>query len=167
MEDWHYGGLEVDQRIQEGRDKQIDPSQPPPRLRKYDEDDDHGRYLNEKQMIYSHEIPQSTPTSATSESSMDSLGPETPKPKGIDKSVLPPLPPRDQRICGLRRRSFWVLFTVALLLIVAAAVVGGVVGGMRRTASSGSSTNSTTTSSAPAALPSSSSSPPVARIPVQ
>ncbi|KAL9609581.1 MAG: hypothetical protein Q9167_005654, partial [Letrouitia subvulpina] len=158
MDQREYGGLEVDTRMKEGRDKQIDSSKPPPTLRK-NEDEDHGRYLNEKQMIQAHEIPQSTPTSATSGSSMGSLGPNTPRLKTIEESIDSCPEPEDRRICGLRRRNFWVLFAVILVLVIVAAVVGGVVGGTRRSSSNPSSPNPANTPSPP--------SPPTTNTPVQ
>ncbi|ERF73940.1 hypothetical protein EPUS_05363 [Endocarpon pusillum Z07020] len=43
-----------------------------------------------------------------------------------------PLPKRAQRICGLRRRTFWILVILSSVVIVGAAVGGGVGGTMAR-----------------------------------
>lgn len=38
----------------------------------------------------------------------------------------------DRRICGMRRRAFWILFSIILAIIAIAAIIGGAVGGTRR-----------------------------------
>jgi hypothetical protein len=44
-----------------------------------------------------------------------------------DRHVAVPL--EEQRICGLRRKPFWIILVIAIVL-VKGAVVGGVVGGV-------------------------------------
>lgn len=65
--------------------------------------------------------------------------PETPmtpaKSKMMDDEIPLPPEPTPRRICGLRRRTFWILFMVVLAVIIAAAIVGGVVGGMKHSSS--------------------------------
>lgn len=53
------------------------------------------------------------------------------KPMMIDEVVADP-DANERRICGMRRRSFWILFAVILTIIVTAAIIGGVVGGTRK-----------------------------------
>lgn len=37
--------------------------------------------------------------------------------------------PKVRRVCGVRRRNFWVIFGLVLTTVIAAAVIGGTVGG--------------------------------------
>ncbi|KAL9596182.1 MAG: hypothetical protein Q9219_005968 [cf. Caloplaca sp. 3 TL-2023] len=124
-----YEGLELDTRAGDGVEKHLDHTKPLPDLKKWQEDEENSRYLNEKQMIQAHEIPQSSPTSP--ESSTGILSPQGTQHKGFAESLEPPPAPRARRICGLRRGIFWLLFGIVLAVIIVAAVVGGVVGGTR------------------------------------
>ncbi len=80
--------------------------------------------------------------------------PETPmtpaKSKMMDDEIPLPPEPTPRKICGLRRRTFWILFMALLAVIIAAAIVGGVVGGMKHS-SSDTSASSTPASAAPTA----------------
>ncbi|KAL8640301.1 MAG: hypothetical protein Q9228_002766 [Teloschistes exilis] len=123
-------GLELDTRAGDGYEKHLDHSKPLPDLRKWHQEEENDRYLNEKQMIQAHEVPQSSPTSP--ESSMGMMSPQTPQVKMMDDSIGSPPAPRTRRICGLRRSIFWMLFAIVSALVIVAAVVGGVLGGIRR-----------------------------------
>ncbi|KAL8726902.1 MAG: hypothetical protein Q9166_006391 [cf. Caloplaca sp. 2 TL-2023] len=129
-----YEGLELDTRAGDGADKYLDHSKPLPDLRKWQEEEENRRYLNEKQMIQAHEVPQSSPTSP--DSSMGALSPQSPYPKGLNDCMGSPPEPRIRRICGLRRGLFWLMFGIVLALVIVAAVVGGVVGGTRHSSKS-------------------------------
>lgn len=130
-----YEGLELDTRAGDGADKHLDHTKPLPDLRKWQQDEDNNRYLNEKQMIQAHEVPQASPTSP--QSSMGVLSPHDAKAKGLASPMGSPPEPRARRICGLRRGVFWLLFGIVLAVIIVAAVVGGVVGGTRHSSNSG------------------------------
>ncbi|KAL8659346.1 MAG: hypothetical protein Q9202_007170 [Teloschistes flavicans] len=130
---YSHEGLELDTRAGDGYEKHLDHSKPLPDLRKWNQEEENARYLNEKQMIQAHEVPQSSPTSP--ESSMGMMSPQTPQRKMMDDSIGSPPAPRTRRICGLRRGTFWLLFAIVSALIVVAAVVGGVLGGIRRSQS--------------------------------
>ncbi|KAL8691677.1 MAG: hypothetical protein Q9218_003152 [Villophora microphyllina] len=133
IERYSHEGLELDTRAGDGSDKHLDHSKPLPDLKKWQEEEENSRYLNEKQMIQAHEVPQSSPTSA--ESSMGMMSPQTPQRKMMDDPMGSPPEPRTRRICGLRRGIFWLLFALVLALVIVAAVVGGVVGGTRHSQS--------------------------------
>ncbi|KAB2574447.1 hypothetical protein DBV05_g6866 [Lasiodiplodia theobromae] len=84
---------------------------------------------------------------------IDSTPPEVYYTQG---STLPPPAPNDQSeqdrtVCGLKRKTFWIVFAVLLVIIIAAAVGGGVGGALssKKKSSPPSSTNSTTTTSDP------------------
>ncbi|KAL9016972.1 MAG: hypothetical protein Q9185_005667 [Variospora sp. 1 TL-2023] len=128
-----YEGLEVDTRAGDGLDKHLDPSKPLPDLRKWQEEEENKCYLNEKQMIQAHEVPQSTPTSP--DSSMGVLSPQVTEQKGFGDPMGSPPEPRTRRICGLRRGTFWLIFGIVFAVVIVVAVVGGVVGGTRRASS--------------------------------
>lgn len=92
-----------------------------------------------------------TMTSAMGGTTIVPESPMTPaKSKMMDDEIPVPPEPTPRRICGLRRRTFWILFVVVLAVIIAAAIVGGVVGGTR-TSSSAISAPSTTAPVAPIA----------------
>lgn len=116
-------------------DKHLDHTKPLPDLRKWQEEEENRRYLDEKQMIQAHEIPQSTPSSP--ESSMGVLSPQGTEHKGFGAPLGSPPEPRTRRICGLRRGMFWLMFGIVLAVVIVAAVVGGVVGGTRHSSSNG------------------------------
>ncbi|KAI4231809.1 MAG: hypothetical protein L6R40_007613 [Gallowayella cf. fulva] len=124
-----YEGLELDTRAGDGADKHLDHSKPLPDLKKWQEEEDNKRYLNEKQMIQTHEVPSSSPTSQ--HSAMGALSPQSPYPKGLNHPMGSPPEPKTRSICGLRRGLFWLMFSIVLALVIVAAVVGGVVGGTR------------------------------------
>ncbi|KAL8735236.1 MAG: hypothetical protein Q9181_002912 [Wetmoreana brouardii] len=144
-------GLELDTRAGDGHDKHLDHSKPLPDLRKWQEEEENRRYLNEKQMIQAHEVPQSSPTSP--ESSMGVLSPQGPQPKMFDDPMGSPPAPRTRRICGLRRGMFWLMFGIVLALVIVAAVVGGVVGGTRRSSNSNAGQGSSNNASAAGNIP--------------
>lgn len=124
----------MDTRAADGLEKHLDQSKPLPDLRKWQEEEENNRYLNEKQMIQAHEIPQSTPTSP--DSSTGALSPQGTEQKGFGAPLDPPPKPRTRRICGLGRGMFWLLFGIVLAVIIVVAVIGGVVGGARPPSSS-------------------------------
>lgn len=142
-----YEGLELDTRAGDGADKHLDHTKPLPDLRKWQEEEDNDRYLNEKQMIQAHEVPQASPTSP--QSSMGVLSPHDVQTKGLPDPMGSPPEPRARRICGLRRGVFWLLFGIVLAVVIVAAVVGGVVGGTRHSSNSG---DNSTSKSKPAAV---------------
>ncbi|KAL8852779.1 MAG: hypothetical protein Q9221_002409 [Calogaya cf. arnoldii] len=125
----NYEGLELDTRAGDGAEKHLDHTKPLPDLKRWQDEEENKRYLNEKQFIDAHEVPQSSPTTDTS---MGALSPRGPPPKGFNHPVGSPPEPRTRRICGLRRGLFWLMFGIVLALIIVAAVVGGVVGGTRQ-----------------------------------
>ncbi|KAL8832951.1 MAG: hypothetical protein Q9170_004632 [Blastenia crenularia] len=135
-----YEGLELDTRAGDGLDKHLDHTKPLPDLRKWQDEEENKRYLNEKQMIQAHEVPQSSPTSP--ESSMGVLSPLGTEQKSFGDSMGSPPEPRARRICGLRRGIFWLLFGIVLAVIIVAAVVGGVVGGTRHSSKPGDDSSS-------------------------
>jgi hypothetical protein len=47
---------------------------------------------------------------------------------GSDTGTPPPVSPNEPRICGLRRRTFFVTLTIAALIILAASIAGGIAG---------------------------------------
>ena len=121
-------------------DKHLDHTKPLPDLRKWQQEEENNRYLNEKQMIQAHEVPQTTPSSP--DSSMGVLSPQGTEQKGFADSIGSPPEPRVRRICGLRRGVFWLLFGIVLAVVIVAAVVGGVVGGTRHSSGAGDSSGS-------------------------
>ncbi|KAL8999652.1 MAG: hypothetical protein Q9169_001612 [Polycauliona sp. 2 TL-2023] len=129
---WSYEGLELDTRAGDGAEKHLDHTKPLPDLKRWQLEEDNRRYLNEKQMIDAHELPQSSPTTETS---LGVLSPRDPHPKDFKHPMGSPPEPRTRRICGLRRGLFWLMFGIVLALVIVAAVVGGVVGGTRRSTS--------------------------------
>ncbi|KAL8823545.1 MAG: hypothetical protein Q9191_005757 [Dirinaria sp. TL-2023a] len=142
---WDYEGLQVDTRAQDSTDKHLDPlkAAPKPKRQRQSNDD---VYFHEKE-IRVDERPHDSPTSM--DSPMDStltsamagttMVPETPgtpaKLKTMDDELPLPPEPKPQRICGMRKRIFWILFVILLVLIVAAALLGGILGGMKRSSS--------------------------------
>ncbi|KAL8771695.1 MAG: hypothetical protein Q9209_002886 [Squamulea sp. 1 TL-2023] len=144
-----YEGLELDTRAGDGAEKHLDHTKPLPDLKRWQQEEDNKRYLNEKQMIDAHEVPQSSPNSP--DTSMGALSPQGPHSKGFDDYMCSPPEPRVRRICGLRRGLFWLMFGIVLALIIVAAVVGGVIGGTKH-------------SSRPSSNPSPSTAPPAASL---
>lgn len=67
-----------------------------------------------------------------------------------------PLPKRAQRICGLRRRTFWILIILLIIVIVGAAVGGSVGGTMARRNAGRTQTPSAITTSTTSSIPASS-----------
>ncbi|KAL8971804.1 MAG: hypothetical protein Q9183_000880 [Haloplaca sp. 2 TL-2023] len=127
-------GLELDTRAGDGFEKHLDHSKPLPDLRRWQEEEEDHRYLNEKQMIQAHEIPQTSPTSPGTSNGVPS--PQMPPSKlGSDSTGCSSPAPRSRRACGLRRGTFWLIFGIVLALVIVAAVVGGVVGGTRHSSS--------------------------------
>ena len=49
----------------------------------------------------------------------------------VDENVVD-LKANERRICGMRRKVFWILFGVILAIITTAAIIGGAVGGTRK-----------------------------------
>lgn len=66
---------------------------------------------------------------------------------------VPPPEPKRRKICGLRRRNFWILFAVILAMVIAAAIIGGAIAGTRKTASSNTRPGGTPGSPAASATP--------------
>ena len=128
-------------------------------------------YLHEKEIRIDEDgrespsSPDSTMDSAMGSTMMSGMGgttvvPETPmtpaKAKMMEDEIPLPPEPKPRRICGLRRRTFWIVFVVLLALVIVAAIVGGVVGGMKHS----SDTSPPSTSAAPAsAAPTASGAP--------
>lgn len=131
-----YEGLQLDTRAKDSREKHLDPLSVPRRLRGQDDSDNEDDILGEKQAVV-----DISPTSPSSPSSTGSVDRGTPVPILPDKSAGWPPAPKVRRICGVRRRNFWIIFGVVLAIVVAAAVIGGAVGGTRHSSSSGSSNN--------------------------
>ncbi|KAI9869959.1 MAG: hypothetical protein M1830_004888 [Pleopsidium flavum] len=59
------------------------------------------------------------------------------KPALMDDLVAQPKP-KEYRICGMRRKTFWIFFGVILGIIIIAAIIGGAVGGTRNNLSASS-----------------------------
>ena len=148
-----------------------------PKLKRPHEDND--VYLHEKEIhVEERERGQDSPSSVESPMDGGTMGgttvvPETPCTPGkpcvhdnapgipclydsdmktkvmADVVPVPPSKPKRRKICGLRRRNFWILFAVIFAMIVAAAIIGGAIAGTRKTASS--STEPDTTPASPAA----------------
>ncbi|KAM3078441.1 hypothetical protein ACMFMG_006321, partial [Clarireedia jacksonii] len=95
-----------------------------------------------------------------------SIGESPPMYKPSDQSTVPPSPahpPPKKRICGLRKRVFWILMLLLLLVIIALAVGLGVGLGTKNSSSSSSSApTSTSTISSSSSTPSTSTSSAVA-----
>ncbi|EKG12887.1 hypothetical protein MPH_09986 [Macrophomina phaseolina MS6] len=83
---------------------------------------------------------------------IDSTLPEAVPTPALDNKEIAS-PPKEPTICGLRRKTFWIVFVVVLAIIVAAAVGGGVGGALANkksddsTSTSGSSSSSSDSSS--------------------
>ena len=128
-----YEGLQLDTRAVDNTDKNLNPFQG------YG---DEKAYLSQSTEARGRQrSPKSTATTTDGAGSA-----------GTEDSIVPPEPKK--RRCGVRRRTFCILFGVILAITIAAAIVGGVVGGRRHP----SATKSTSHAPAPAA-PSPSASP--------
>ena len=131
----------MDTRAREITDKHLDPAKPFKLNRgRASRDHKHG-YFNEKEVGFDekgqmrmHMASSDSPNSPSS-TMVGGDSPHDLHQKSIDELVGKPPPPGDRKICGLRRRTFWVVFAVCLMAIVAAAVIGGVLGARRRDAS--------------------------------
>ena len=140
-----YEGLQLDTRARDP-DKHLDGSKPQGKLD--DDFDDHMNYINEKQAHAGFALPSpenpispdpSYNTAYGTTFGGTTIGPTSPS--GISNrsdgqlGVAPgpgsDPPPKEHRVCGLKRRYFWGLAGLTLGLIIAAAVVGGVIGGLR------------------------------------
>ena len=130
-----YEGLQVDTRAKDSTDKHLDPQKGPQVKRDSAELNDHEAYLNEKQIasVSESERGGQSPISPGATLVAD---PETPYPKTMDSVVAvetgSPPKPRVWKICGLRRRNFWILFGAILAVIIVASVTGGVLGGRKK-----------------------------------
>ena len=130
-----YEGLQVDTRAKDSTDKHLDTQYGPQGLRSWETLDDKHDYLHEKQIALVDETLKGdhSPTSPGATLVEDA---ETPRPKTIDDgiSVEPGSPPAPnvRKICGMRRRNFWIAFGAVLVIVVVAAIVGGLVGGKRK-----------------------------------
>lgn len=160
---WDDEGLQVDTRATDNIEKHLDPLQNHQLKRPRESNE---IYLTEKEIRVDDDGSES-PTSmdSTMDSAMDStmtgtmtsamggttIVSETPmtpaKSKMMDDEIPLPPEPSPRRICGLRRRTFSILFMALLAVIIAAAIVGGVVGAMDHS----SSNIATPASPAPAA----------------
>lgn len=113
IESSDYEGLQLDTRAVDNTDKTLNPFQG------YS---DEKAYLSQTTEIRGP--PRSNNSTATTSDGVGSAGTgdssESSKPK--------------KRICGLRRPSFWILFSVLLAIIIVAAIVGGLVGGRHSSA---------------------------------
>lgn len=127
-----YDGLQVDQRAQTIREKNFDPAPSPRPLD--DVFDKQFSYLNEKhehfdvEEITSPAPSHPSPITRSSTNALTFTGPITPQ---TTEALWEPAPEihEKQRICGLRRRHFWIVFLIALGMILAVALVVGLVVG--------------------------------------
>ena len=149
-----YEGLQLDTRARDNQDPQLDESRS--RGLRDDNFHNHGFYPNEKQEHAG--IPMGIPTSPDG-----TLSPMSPTgAKEIGEGVVSS-PPRERRICGLRRKHFWELSGLILAIVLAAAIIGGVVGGLQsrhgksspsgQSASNNSTSNTTNSANHTAAIP--------------
>ena len=152
-----------------------------PKLKRPHEDND--IYLHEKEIhVEERERGEDSPSSVESPMDGGTMGgitvvPETPctpgkpcihdnapglpclydsdaKTKVIANVVpVPPPEPKRRKICGLRRRNFWMLFAMILAMIVAAAIIGGAIAGTRKTASPSTSPDAASASPVASATP--------------
>ena len=129
VEKGDYEGLQLDHRAGDERALYLDSSRPQGFLD--DDFDDHINYINEKQARSTYSGNSRSPVSP-SRAGQSPMAPHAPrtidavfKPGGF-----PPEPVKD-RICGIRRRTFWMVFGLTLSLVLTGAVVGGVVGGLQ------------------------------------
>ena len=159
---WDYGGLEVDTRAADNTDKHLDPYRVP-KPKRPSEDNDiylHEKEIHVEERESGQDSPSST-GSPIDGGTMGgaTMVPETPctpgkpcthegntgrpclysydsdvkeKPLEMVVQVSPP-EPKPRKICGMRRRNFWILFAVVLGIIVIAAIVGGAIAGTRKT----------------------------------
>lgn len=130
-----YEGLQVDTRAEDSTDKHLDPEKSPHGRRDWGDLDDDDAYLNEKQIatVDQNEKDEESPISPGATLVAD---PESPHPKTIDDTIaiasgVPPMP-KVRRICGMRRRYFWIAFGAVLIAVIVASIVGGVVGGRKK-----------------------------------
>ena len=130
-----YEGLQVDTRAKDSTDKHLDPQKGPQAKRDSGKLDDDGAYLDEKQIASVSECERGG-QSPISPGATLVADPETPYPKTMDSVVAvgsgSPPKPRVWKICGLRRRNFWILFGAILALIIVASIIGGVLGGRKK-----------------------------------
>ncbi len=54
------------------------------------------------------------------------------RPVLTEEEVAPDPKANERRLCGMRRRAFWIGFGIILAVIIIAAIIGGAVGGTRR-----------------------------------
>ena len=117
-----YEGLQLDTRIIEGLDKDLDISPRRQDLSEYSDEKTPVTPVMRTQLRRLGELPAAD--------SMDSSS-HPMKPIQMDDS-LPNRQPQIQRIFGLRRKMFWLALGLILAIIVVAAVIGGVLGGLRQ-----------------------------------
>lgn len=132
-----YEGLQLDTRAREITDKHLDPAKPFKLGRTRDSQERKHGYFNEKEVGFDEKGRMQMHMSANSPTSPSStmVGGETPHDlhyKSIDGFVGKPPPPENRKICGLQRRTFWIVFSTCFVAVVAAAVIGGVLGARRR-----------------------------------
>ena len=153
-----YEGLQLDTRARDNQDPQLDESRS--RGLRDENFHSHGFYPNEKQEHAGIPvgIPMGIPTSP--DGTLSPMSPTGAKEigEGVEST-----PPREKRICGLRRKHFWELFGLILAIVLAAAVIGGVVGGLQsrhgksspsgQLASKNSTSNTTSSANHTAAIP--------------
>jgi len=125
----------VDTRATDSTDKHLDPQKGHKTMRDWVDLDDDEAHLNEKQIARVKETERGG-QSPVSPGATLVADPETPHPKTIDHGVITglgsPPEPRVRKICGMRRRKFWIAFGVILAVVIAASIIGGVVGGGRQ-----------------------------------
>ena len=125
----------MDTRATDSTDKHLDTQKGSKTVRDWVDLDDDEAYLNEKQIatVKENESDGQLPVSPGATLVAD---PETPHPKTVDHAVIAalgsPPEPRVRKMCGMRRRYFWVAFGLILAVIIAASIVGGLVGGRRK-----------------------------------
>ena len=124
----------MDTRAEDSTDKHLDPEKSSLGLRDRGGFNDHEAYLNEKQIATMDESERDG-ESPISPGGTLVADPGTRRPKTIDDAATigpgSPPEPRLRKICGIRRRNFWIIFGGALATIIAAAIIGGVGGGRR------------------------------------
>ena len=153
-----YEGLQVDTRAKDSTDKHLDPQKGPQLKRDWSDVDDGEAYLNEKQIASVGQIERGG-QSPISPGNTLVADPETPYPKTMDSDVAirsgSPPEPRVWKICGLRRRNFWILFGTILAVIIVVSIIGGVLGGRKKQ----------TETQTPSTMPAGTLPPPVASAP--
>ena len=153
-----YEGLQLDTRARDNQDPQLDESRS--RGLRDGNFHNHGFYRNEKEEHAGIPVgvPMGIPTSPDG-----TLSPMSPTGAKEIGDGVEPTPPREKRVCGLRRKHFWELVGLVLAMVLAAAIIGGLVGGLQsrhgksspsgQSASNNSTSNTTISANHTAAIP--------------